>query len=98
VREPPPPLKGGLPLLAGTHTDLPAHTQTYRRTHRPTGAHIDLPAHTQTPYKSQHKLPINRNRHFTHNVIIIIIIIIIISNIGIRRVRRFLVGELEADR
>jgi hypothetical protein len=29
--EPPPPLKGGPPLLAGTHTDLPAHTQTPRR-------------------------------------------------------------------
>jgi hypothetical protein len=29
-----PPLKGGLPLLAGTHTDLQAHTQTCRRTHK----------------------------------------------------------------
>jgi hypothetical protein len=35
-----PPLKGGPPLLAGTHTDLPAHTQTCRRTHRaPTNRH-----------------------------------------------------------
>jgi hypothetical protein len=43
----PPPLKGGPLLLAGTHTDLPVHTQTCRRTHRPAGAHTDLPAHTQ---------------------------------------------------
>jgi hypothetical protein len=34
-----PLLKGGPPLLAGTHTDLPAHTQTCRHTHRPPGAH-----------------------------------------------------------
>jgi hypothetical protein len=26
VREPPLPLKGGPPLLAGTHIDMPAHT------------------------------------------------------------------------
>jgi hypothetical protein len=35
VREPPPPLKGGPPLLAGTHIDTPAHTQTCRHTHKP---------------------------------------------------------------
>jgi hypothetical protein len=35
VREPPPRLKGVPPLLAGAHTDMPAHTQTCRRNTTP---------------------------------------------------------------